>query len=342
MDVTESNYAFLNTKTNYDNLSENRHRNDILRRMTTELHIGLCQINGVIKDFASAVTNSIDKQTEALRKRKYVLVDKFYNIYDEIVKTKYDEEKKCFMMFGKNHSWKIFITADMDEYNFERLNTKLSYSELYDTVITLDYLVNAFGIEYSMDLFNSRINTENWEKLDELLNKPKELASEETSKISGYKKESFAPINDMNEKIRDLAIEKQHYIKDSISDPGIRHIIAASILSIICILATVFAACLNAQNLGVQNVWILGLVFEFIFSVYLGLAIWNYYQYKKQGYNPSTIIKQLSEKENELKKELEVFNSNVAQEILNIENEYKVKIKKADSEIENFVDSFRK
>lgn len=337
MDVTESNYAFLNTTINYDNLSESRHRNDILRQMTTELHIGLCQINGVIKDFASAVTNSIDKQTEALRKRKYVLVDKFYNIYDEIVKTKYDEEKKCFMMFGKNHSWKIFITADMDEYNFERLNTKLSYSELYDTVITLDYLVNAFGIEYSMDLFNSRINTENWEKLDELLNKPKELASEETSKISGYKKESFAPINDMNEKIRDLAIEKQHYIKDSISDPGIGHIITASILCIICFLATVLVVCL-----GVPNVWILGLIWEFIFSFYLGLAIWTRCQYKKQGYNPSTIIKQLSEKENELKKELEVLNSNVAQEILNIENEYKVKIKKADSEIKNFVDSFKK
>lgn len=337
MDVTESNYAFLNTTINYDSLSESRHRNDILRQMTTELHIGLCQINGVIKDFASAVTNSIDKQTEALRKRKYVLVDKFYNVYDEIVKMKYDEEKKCFMMFGKNHSWKIFITADMDEYNFERLNTKLSYSELYDTVITLDYLVNAFGIEYSMDLFNSRINTENWEKLDELLNKPKELASEETSKISGYKKESFAPINDMNEKIRDLAIEKQHYIKDSISDPGIGHIITASILCIIRFLAIVLEVCL-----GVPNVWILGLIWEFIFSAYLGLAIWTRCQYKKQGYNPSTIIKQLSEKENELKKELEVLNSNVAQEILNIENEYKVKIKKADSEIKNFVDSFKK
>lgn len=337
MDVTESNYAFLNTTINYDNLSESRHRNDILRQMTTELHIGLCQINGVIKDFASAVTNSIDKQTEALRKRKYVLVDKFYNIYDEIVKTKYDEEKKCFMMFGKNHSWKIFITADMDEYNFERLNTKLSYSELYDTVITLDYLVNVFGIEYSMDLFNSRINTENWEKLDELLNKSKELASEETSKISGYKKESFAPINDMNEKIRDLAIEKLHYIKDSYSDPGVGHIITASILCIFCVLTFVLGLCFNVLGL-----WIFGLVVGFVVFLYAYSSIFGYYHYKKQGYNPSTIIKQLSEKENELKKELEVLNSNVAQEILNIENEYKVKIKKADSEIKNFVDSFKK
>lgn len=333
----ESNYALVNTTINYDNLSENRHRNDILRRMTTELHIGLCQINGVIKDFASAVTNSIDKQTEALRKRKYVLVDKFYNIYDEIIKMKYDKEKKCFMMFGKNHSWKIFITADMDEYNFERLNTKLSYSELYDTVITLDYLVNVFGIEYSMDLFNSRINTENWEKLDELLNKPKELASEETSKISDYKKESFAPINDINEKIRDLEIEKLHYEKDSYSDPGIGHIITASILCIICVLGIVLGVCLNVQNL-----WVFALIMEIIFLLYAFAVIWTYYQYKKQGYNHLTIIKQLSEKENELKKELEAFNSNVAQEILNIENEYRVKIKKADSEIKNFVDSFKK
>lgn len=337
MDVMESNYALANTTINYDKWIESHRRNDILRQMAKELNIGLCQINGAIKALTGAISNSIDKQTEALRKRKYVLVDEFYNIYDEIVKTKYDEEKKCFMMFGKNHSWKIFITADMDEYNFERLNTKLSYSELYDTVITLDYLVNVFGIEYSMDLFNSRINTENWEKLDELLNKPKKLASEETSKISDYKKESFAPIHDMNEKIKDLATEKRHYKEDSYSDPGIEPIIIASITYISCILAIVLGVCFNAQAS-----WIIGLVIGIISSPGVGVAIWDYYHYKKQGYDPSTIIKQLSKKENELKKELEVFNSNVAQEILNIENEYRVKIKKADSEIKNFVDSFKK
>ena len=337
MDTMENNYALANTMINYNNLLENYHRNDILKQMVTELHIGTCQLNGSVKNLANVVGNSIDKQTEALRKRKYVLVDKFYNVYDEIVKMKYDEEKKCFMMFGKNHSWKIFITSDMDEYNFERLNTKLSYSELYDTVITLDYLVNAFGVEYSMDLFNSKIDSKNWKKLDELLKKSAELASEETSKISDYREESYSPIRDMTNKMKSLEIEKRHYIEDSYRNPGIKCIVIISIMLISCILAIILGACFNAEV-----AWIVGIVIGIVTIVPFSTMIWDYYHYKKQGYDPLTITKQLEEKEDKLKKELEVFNSNVAQGILNIENEYRVKIKKADYEIKDFVNSFRK
>ena len=337
MDTMENNYALANTMINYNNLLENYHRNDILRQMVTELHIGTCQLNGAVENLANVVGNSIDRQTEALRKRKYVLVDKFYNVYDEIVKMKYDEEKKCFMMFGKNHSWKIFITSNMDEYNFERLNTKLSYSELYDTVITLDYLVNAFGVEYSMDLFNSKIDSKNWKKLDELLKKSAELASEETSKISDYREDSYSPIRDMTNKMKSLEIEKRHYIEDSYYNPRIECIVIISIILISCILEIILGACFNAEF-----VWIFGLVVGILTIIPFSTTVWDYYHYKKQGYDPLTITKQLEEKEDELKKELEVFNSNVAQGILNIENEYRVKINRVDYEIKDFVDSIRK
>ena len=87
--------------------------------------------------------------------------------------------------------------------------------------------------------------------------------------------------------------------------------------------------------------WILGLVIGIIFFPMVGMWIWNYYRYKKQGHGVLT-IKQLSEKENKLKKELEALKSNVANEILSILCESDLKIKKADSEIKKFVDSFRK
>ena len=85
MDSLENNYAFENTIINQQNLSESRLRNGILMQMAMQLHIGICRINGAIKYLTSGannVSNSIDRQTEALRKRKYVLVDKFYNVYD--------------------------------------------------------------------------------------------------------------------------------------------------------------------------------------------------------------------------------------------------------------------
>lgn len=376
MNSMENSYTFENTSINQQNLSESRLHNGILMQMATQLHIGLCMINGAIENLASTVSNvsnSIDKQTEALRKRKYVLVDKFYNVYDEIVKMKYDEEKKCFMMFGKNHSWKIFITSDMDEYNFERLNTKLSYSELYDMVITLDYLVNTFGVEYSMDLFNSKISTDALKKLDELLEESKKeskklhsdldhlinayglentkdlfvskvnadglkkldklleeskkLDSDKTSKLSDYIKESCVSIDNMNKEIS----ETLHY-KRSIGECAI----IILLVYIACALAIVLGVCLNAQV-----AWILGLVIGIIFFPMVGMWIWNYYRYKKQGHDVLT-IKQLSEKENKLKKELEVLKSNVANEILSILCESDLKIKKVDSEIKKFVDSFRK
>lgn len=356
-------------------VSESCLRNGILTLMATELHIGICGINGAIKDLANAVSsvsNSIDRQTEALRKRKYVLVDKFYNVYDEIVKMKYDEVNKCFMVFGKNHSWKIFITSDMDEYNFERLNTMLSYSELYDTVITLDYLANAFGVEYSMDLFNSKINADALKKLDEFLEESKKeskkldsviyyltndyglknyldllhgkvnadslkkldrsleeskkLDSDQTSKLSDYIKESCVSIDNMNKEISKTMNYKQ----------GIGYAIVTLLVCIACALAIVLGLCLNAQV-----AWILGLTIGIIFFPIGCVVIWNYYHYKKQGYGSLT-IEQLSEKENKLKKELEAFNSNVAKEILNILSEPESKIKKVDSEIENFVGSFKK
>lgn len=371
----ENNYTFENTITNHQNLSESRLRNGILMSMATELNIGLCRINGAIEDLASSVSNvsnSIDKQTEALRKRKYVLVDKFYNAYDEIVKMKYDEEKKYFMMFGKNHSWKIFITSDMDEYNFERLNTKLSYSELYDTVITLDYLINDFDLEYSMDLFNSKINADALKKLDELLeeskkeykkidstlnylingyglentmqlpvgkvnadalkkldnslDESKKLDSDQTSKFSDYIKESCVSIDNMNKEISKTMQYKQ----------GIACAIVTLLVCIACALAIVLGLCLNAQV-----AWILGLTIGIIFFPIGCMMIWYCYRYKKQEYGGLT-IEQLSEKENKLKKELDAFNSNVAHEILSILFEPESKIKKIDSEIDNFVDSFRK
>ena len=372
MNSMENSYTFENTSINQQNLSESRLHNGILMQMATQLHIGLCMINGAIENLASTVSNvsnSIDKQTEALRKRKYVLVDKFYNVYDEIVKMKYDEEKKCFMMFGKNHSWKIFITSDMDEYNFERLNTKLSYSELYDMVITLDYLVNTFGVEYSMDLFNSKISTDALKKLDELLEESKkeskkldfdfdylvnayglknyihlfrdkkvdvdslkkldkslEESKKLDSKFSDYIKESCVSIDNMNKEISKTLNYKQ----------GIEFAIIVLLVCIACALAIVLGVCLNAQV-----AWILGLTIGIIFFPIGGMLIWNCYHYKKQGYGGLT-IKQLSEKENKLKKEFEVFNSNVANEILSILSEPDAKIKKVDSEIENFVDSFKK
>lgn len=367
--------SFENTIINQQNLSESRLRNGILMLMSTELHIGLCRINGAIEDLTisvSNVSNSIDKQTEALRKRKYVLVDKFYNVYDEIVKMKYDEGNKCFMMFGKNHSWKIFITSDMDEYNFERLNTRLSYSELYDTVITLDYLVNVFEVEYSMDLFNSKINADAVKKLDVLLeeskkeskkldstlnylingyglentmnlpvgkvnadalkkldnslDESKKLDSDQTSKLSDYIKESCVSIDNMNKEISKTMQYKQ----------GIACAIVTLLVCIACALAIVLGLRFNAQV-----AWILGLTIGIIFFPIGCMVIWNYYHYKKQGYGGLT-IEQLSEKENKLKKELEAFNSNVANEILNILFEPESKIKKIDSEIENFVGPFKK
>lgn len=338
MDTMENNYAIANTMINYNNLLENYHRNDILRQMVTELHIGTCQLNGAVENLANVVGNSIDKQTEALRKRKYVLVDKFYNVYDEIVKMKYDEEKKCFMMFGKNHSWKIFITSDMDEYNFERLNTKLSYSELYDTVITLDYLVNAFGVEYSLDLFNSRINKEETDKLNELLKKSKDIELEKSSKINSHKEETNILISRKKIDIESLKSKIKDIKKNSYSCVTVESVCIISIFFITCIIMIVLGACL-----GINEIWIIGLfIGGVVAGPFFGVCLWNFYHYKKQGYNPSTIIKQLSEKENELKKELEVFNSNVAQEILNIENEYNTKLKDANNKIEEFVKSLCK
>ena len=293
-----------NTIINQQNLSESRLRNGILMQMATELHIGLCRINGAIEDLASSVSNvsnSIDKQTEALRKRKYVLVDKFYNVYDEIVEMKYDEEKKCFMMFGKIHSWKIFITSDMDDYNFERLNTSLSYSELYDTVITLDYLVNTFGVEYSMDLFNSKINADALKGLDVLLNKSEKLTSEKASTLFNFEKMCKEKIALESEKLDD------------------KHNFRSFIISLLVVIVGLSAFLLSASEddpLALTiGLFILTLVFPIVFPIVMATK------------GP----KKSSEEENYLK-----------HGISNIKNAYDSKIKKADSEIENFVDSFRK
>ena len=297
--------SFENTIINQQNLSESRLRNGILMQMATQLHIGLCMINGAIEYLASSVSNvsnSIDKQTEALRKRKYVLVDKFYNVYDEIVKMKYDEEKKCFMMFGKNHSWKIFITSDMDEYNFERLNTKLSYSELYDMVITLDYLVNTFGVEYSMDLFNSKINADALKGLDVLLNKSEKLTSEKASTLFNF------------EKMCKERIDLESEILDD------KHNFRSFIISLLVVIVGLSAFLLTSTSEGAPLALTIGLliltfVFPIVFPIVMAIK------------GP----KKPSEEENYLK-----------HGISNIKNAYDSKIKKADSEIENFVDSFRK
>lgn len=277
-------------------VSESRLRNGILMQAATELHIGLCKINGAIEDLAgsvSNVSNSIDKQTEALRKRKYVLVDKFYNVYDEIVRMEYDEEKKCFMMFGKNHSWKIFITSDMDDYNFERLNTSLSYSELYDTVITLDYLVNTFGVEYSMDLFNSKISADALKGLDVLLNKSEKLTSEKASTLFNFEK----------------------MCKEEID---FEHNFLTIIISVLVVIVGLVAFILTATSEAplALSIWllILTIFFPIVFPIVMEIK------------GP----KKPSEKEDYLK------------QLSNIKNVYDSKIKKADSEIENFVDSFRK
>ena len=304
MDSLENNYAFENTIINQQNLSESRLRNGILMQMAMQLHIGICRINGAIKYLTSGannVSNSIDRQTEALRKRKYVLVDKFYNVYDEIVKMKYDEENKCFMVFGKNHSWKIFITSDMDDYNFERLNTSLSYSELYDTVITLDYLVNTFGVEYSMDLFNSKINADVLKGLDVLLNKSEKLASEKASTLFNFKKMCKKGID-----LESEALDAEHDLRSNI---------ILSLVVIVGIPAVVLIATSEAPLALAIGLLILTLVFLIVFPLVMEI----------KG------SKKLSEKENYLKHEFS-----------NIKNEYDAKIKKVDSEIENFVDSFKK
>lgn len=305
----ENNYAFENTIINQQNLFESRLRNGILMQMATELHIGLCRINGAIEDLASSVSNvsnSIDKQTEALRKRKYVLVDKFYNLYDEIVKMKYDEEKKCFMVFGKNHSWKIFITSDMDDYNFERLNTSLSYSELYDTVITLDYLVNTFGVEYSMDLFNSKINADALKGLDVLLNKSEKLTSEKASTLFNFEKMCKETIDSESE-----ILDDEH---------SARTFIIFIIISLLVTIVGIPAFILTAEEASPALVG--GLLIFIIFFPIVFCIVMEIKGPKKE---------KLSEEENYLKHEFS-----------NIKNEYDSKIKKADSEIENFVDSFRK
>ena len=297
--------SFENTIINQQNLSESRLRNGILMQMATELHIGLCRINGAIEDLASSVSNvsnSIDKQTEALRKRKYVLVDKFYNVYDEIVEMKYDEEKKCFMMFGKIHSWKIFITSDMDDYNFERLNTSLSYSELYDTVITLDYLVNTFGVEYSMDLFNSKINADALKGLDVLLNKSEKLTSEKASTLFNFKKMCKEGID-----LESEALDAEHDLRSFIIS-----------LLVVIVGLPAFLLALTSEEAPpalIAGLLILIVFFPIVFPIVMGI----------KG------SKKLSEKENYLKHEFS-----------NIKNEYDAKIKKVDSEIENFVDSFKK
>ena len=301
----ENNYAFENTITNQQNLSESRLRNGILMQMAAELHIGLCRINGAIEDLASSVSNSIDKQTETLRKRKYVLVDKFYSVYDEIVKMKYDEEKKCFMMFGKNHSWKIFITSDMDDYNFERLNTSLSYSELYDTVITLDYLVNTFGVEYSMDLFNSKISADALKGLDVLLNKSEKLTSEKASTLFNFEKMCKERI-DLESEI----LDDEHSFR-SISIPTI----ISLLMVIVGIPALILTLIDDAPPALFAGLLILIIFFPIVLSIVMAI---------KGPKEPS-----------ELKHEF----SNIK---TNIKNEYDSKIKKADSEIKNFVDSFRK
>ena len=331
MDTMENNYALANTMINYNNLLENYHRNDILRQMVTELHIGTCQLNGAVENLANVVGNSIDKQTEALRKRKYILVDKFYNVYDEIVKMKYDEEKKCFMMFGKNHSWKIFITSNMDEYNFERLNTKLSYSELYDTIITLDYLVNAFGVEYSMDLFNSKITTENWKKLNVLLNKSKDLALEKSFKISDCRKESDDAIHDSTEKINNLEIELDNCIQNS--DSGIEFVIISSIALLFSILGIILGVIYR-----MEVILILGIIFVIVSFPFLGAAIWDYYHYK-QEYNS---VEQLSTEIKTSKDALDNVVKERRQLLDAITDEYDTKLKDVNNKIEEFVKSLCK
>lgn len=334
MDTMESNYAIANTMINCNNLLENYHRNDILRQMVSELHIGTCQLNGAVENLANVVGNSIDKQTEALRKRKYVLVDKFYNVYDEIVKMKYDEEKKCFMMFGKNHSWKIFITSDMDEYNFERLNTKLSYSELYDTVITLDYLVNAFGVEYSMDLFNSKIDSKNWKKLDSLLTKYNNLKSEEQSKIDNYKEELETVIYNEDIKREEMASKFNSYKETS---PDIGPIIPVSILLVACIVLIILGVCFDVTIL-----WVSATIASGITIFVLSLMIWDYCYSKKQCDDILPEMGKLGKEILELNQKIDTLKSTGAQEIVDIKDEYETKIKKTSSEIKNIVDSFRK
>ena len=330
----ENNYAIANTMINYNNLLENYHRNDILRQMVTELHIGTCHLNGAVKNLANVVGNSIDKQTEALRKRKYVLVDKFYNVYDEIVKMKYDEEKKCFMMFGKNHSWKIFITSNMDEYNFERLNTKLSYSELYDTVITLDYLVNAFGVEYSMDLFNSRINREETNELNELLKKYDNLKSEKQSKIDNHKKELKTLIYNKNI-IEEERVSKFNFYKETL--PGICPIISVSIWLMVCIVLIILGVCFDVTIL-----WVIATIVSGITIFVLSLMIWDYCYSKKQCDDILSEMDKLDKKILELNKKIDTLKSTRTQKIAKVKDEYETKIKKTSSEIKDFVDSFRK
>ena len=334
MDTMENNYALANTMINYNNLLENYHRNDILRQMVTELHIGTCQLNGAVKNLANVVGNSIDKQTEALRKRKYVLVDKFYNVYDEVVKMKYDEEKKCFMMFGKNHSWKIFITSDVDEYNFERLNTKLSYSELYDTVITLDYLVNAFGVEYSMDLFNSRINREETNELNELLKKYDNLKSEKQSKIDNHKKELKTLIYNENI-IEEERESKFNFYKETL--PGICPIISVSIWLMVCIVLIILGVCFDVTIL-----WVIATIASGITIFVLSLMIWDYCYSKKQCDDILSEMDKLDKKILELNKKIDTLKSTRTQKIAKVKDEYETKIKKTSSEIKDFVDSFRK
>lgn len=305
-------------------------RNNILSRQTKLLE----ELSNQLHLDLSGVHNSLKSIGDNIRKKKYVLVDFFYNVYDEIIQMKYNEQEKCFMLFGIHHSWEIYIT-DMDEYTFGRLKTKLAYSELYDTLITLEGLINEFDIGYSMDTFDSVIGKRNVNELNLLIKSSDDLKEEEAFELEKAKK----ALADAETQLKNYKNMRDEVL--ALPQPVSKgNIIALTVGSVISVALTITFVILGIQF--AKPYWLAAILFGTFFafcSAYGLCRCLGTRTLKSLDYEPAQKLKLALAGIEDTEKKI----STIKDEILPYTKDaYDAKIASANKEIKDFVDSFRK
>lgn len=298
-------------------------RNRLLQELSSQLHLDLKGVN-----------NSIQAIGDNLRKKKYVLVDFFYNVYDEIIQMKFNEQEKCFMLFGIHHSWKIYIT-DMDEYTFGRLKTKLTYSELYDTLITLEDLIGEFDIGYSMDTFDSVISKRNVDELNLLIKAYDDLKEEgafeleKTKKALANAETQLKIYKNMRNEVRALP---EPVNKKDLVLLGIVVTVNGALIVVFSILAAFYAT-------EFALVAILFTVIFFLFAIG-GLGKLSDARFLKSlDYDPAQKLKLALAGIEDMEKKIDILKTGT---LPHVKDEYDAKIASADAKVKDFVDSFRR
>lgn len=298
-------------------------RNRLLQELGNQLHLDL-----------STANNSLQTIGDNLRKKRYVIVDFFYDIYDEIIQIDYDEARECFMLFGTHHSWQIYI-HDMDKYTFGRIKTKLSYSELYDTVVTLEDLVNEFDIGYSMDSFDSVISKSSADKLNSLAKISDDLKEEETFELKKAQK-ALADAEMQLDKYETMRNEARALPKPISKGDVIASAVGGVVSCALTIAFIILGICVAALCL-------IGALFFgafFLSSLLYGFSrCVDARTLESLDYDPAQKLKLALAGIEEMEKKINTLKSET---LAHIKDEYDAKITSADKEVKDFVDSYRK